>query len=741
MSRKKLQIEAKILEKSKDGSLWEVALLPEGFSANGPFYPPEALRLSYKRAEGIPSYLYYAGEPIFEHLPGEFAHERPDGLVGNQIGWFRNARLATLDGKLTILADLYVHRAVPNVRTFLKDCWEHGKKIGFSITAEALAETRMHEGKEVDWILELWFTSADPVSYPAIGGAEALKLLESKMDTATIKEDRTMTENIKNQILSLATKLAPESVKDVGEDFNATKAVALLSNLMETFSPDSFPEESFKRQLSRLRDAIEDEDDETATNILGELLKTSEHQERYEALKKLEGLLTEEKLDKALEVVDQLVQIKESEQEGQKTGTPKTDEERLAAHFGDETATKLKELLGEDASMCLPERGQKVKAASLLWDKLEALKALIADEEQEAALNLLNAILEGEYSEPYPYPQPKSETGDTKVEEPGVETEEEESTTETSEKPEGEELNETPEEEEFSIEDELDAELVAEIKKLKDELEEEEADIVPDETEEVPGASETDTEPDEELEAEIKKLEDEPKEAKPIPEEEEANGLETDTQEGETTMETPESRLTRMELEQLLAESLLPNAAQEKLRAEFSNKDASPTELKAAIKRETSYLGSLNVPAPTPKDPLRKEREELKKQIKESKEAVQAEREELRNEIKELRESVQKERFSNLLESKLADVRLTKISENRVREAFSNKIGDEAALNETIASETKLATQIISEMASTVTDFGSADIDEGDFTEEKAVNIIHSFFSERMRVEEEQVGE
>lgn len=44
-----------------------------------------------------------------------------------------------------------------------------------------------------------------------------------------------------------------------------------------------------------------------------------------------------------------------------KKGEPKTDRERLIAHFGEETALKLLELIGEEAYKLLPKRGSKAK--------------------------------------------------------------------------------------------------------------------------------------------------------------------------------------------------------------------------------------------------------------------------------------------------------------------------------------------------------------------------------------------
>lgn len=76
-------------------------------------------------------------------------------------------------------------------------------------------------------------------------------------------------------------------------------------------------------------------------------------------------------------------------------GTPKTDDELLVAHFGEEKAKKLKEVLGNDAYKCLPPRGQKpeekppeAKPDELKEElaELKALKTMLSNKVIEAEL-------------------------------------------------------------------------------------------------------------------------------------------------------------------------------------------------------------------------------------------------------------------------------------------------------------------------------------------------------------------
>lgn len=69
--------------------------------------------------------------------------------------------------------------------------------------------------------------------------------------------------------------------------------------------------------------------------------------------------------------------VEGSQATDQEGGVPKTDKERLIAHFGEEVATKLLELIGEEAYKLLPPRGTKVQQDQEL--SIEEIKQKIAD--------------------------------------------------------------------------------------------------------------------------------------------------------------------------------------------------------------------------------------------------------------------------------------------------------------------------------------------------------------------------
>lgn len=206
-----------------------------------------------------------------------------------------------------------------------------------------------------------------------------------------------MSDAVSRYLLELAGKLAPDLIADVQEaeqELSKDEAIALVTNLIETLNPDSFPEANLKERLNRLRETIEEEDfDSAAEQLSSILLKEEESEEQTE-----EQPSSEEVQRPVVEQGDQ----------SPEEGVPKDDMEKLEAHFGEETASRLVELLGDAAVDCLPERSSEVRAKeqNILWEKLKSLLELVEKGEKESAVKLLTAILAGKYPSPYPYPKP-----------------------------------------------------------------------------------------------------------------------------------------------------------------------------------------------------------------------------------------------------------------------------------------------------------------------------------------------
>ena len=246
------------------GSRWRICALTAGKSENDAYYPAEVLKNDFAGMKDCNSYIYRLDEGasmVFDHLPAEYLTPFDAPLMGHLIGWFSEPKIETLDGNTAITAELYIHRSAQPVRNFFLDCWEHGKEIGFSITALTAYSNRLFEGEPVHWIEKLWFISCDPVSYPAVKGARALKLLESIKKEAR----KEMDEKVLDSLFQIGLKIAPE-LKATGKNRDA--GIAFCSQLMETLSVEGFPDATIKKRLSSLREALEKDNDAEAQKIL-----------------------------------------------------------------------------------------------------------------------------------------------------------------------------------------------------------------------------------------------------------------------------------------------------------------------------------------------------------------------------------------------------------------------------------------------------------------------------------------
>ena len=358
----------KLVEEAEKGSLWRICALTEGKSENDAYYPAEVLKNDYRGMQGTNSYLYRLAEGasmVFDHLPSEFLTPFDAPLMGHLIGWFSKPQIEMVDGKVAITAELYIHRSAQPVRNFFLDCWEHGKEIGFSITALTAYSERAIDREPVHWIEKLWFISCDPVSYPAVKGARALKLLESVNKEARKEMDA----KVLDQLFLIGQKIAPELKTEIK---NRDSGIAFCSHLIETLSAEGFPDAALKAHLVSLRDSLESDNDAEAQKILG-LVSSS-----FEIGKTLSS--TVEKLRASLDA-GQFVQAKEAIQ------------------------------------LCLAD-ADKIEDKAFK-EKLLSLKVLLDGNEWEAAKEYLAGIIDMLSKDMYPetYPEP-TETYPTPPETP-----------------------------------------------------------------------------------------------------------------------------------------------------------------------------------------------------------------------------------------------------------------------------------------------------------------------------------
>lgn len=390
----KTQIPIRLLESEKEGKVWKVSLLDEGPSQNtyqgAPiFYTKELLEKVVKRFDGLPAYVYQAGDISFDHLPAKYQKKRGD-LILNKIGWYKNPRLERINEVWHLVADLHIHEGAEAIRKFLKDAWDRGKRIGASIVADGFAELKKIKDRWYAVMEDLVPKSCDPVSNPATG-ARFIKLLESEGGSMNIQE----------KLLELAKKLAPDLVEEADQELTKDDQVELVDSLMEGLDTESFPEDLLRNQLARLREAIFTEEDEKAAATMAEIFG-----EEYES--------------------------EEEECEGEPEESPKLNPksegaQKLVEQFGQEMAEKLVSAMGKNALKLLSQDDEGSpypypgpRGESEFWKKLEDLMELVKDEKLESAKELLTAIIGGEY----PYPKPES--AKSKEEKEGEEMEKEE---------------------------------------------------------------------------------------------------------------------------------------------------------------------------------------------------------------------------------------------------------------------------------------------------------------------------
>lgn len=265
-------IPVKLVEESKSGKVWKVSLLSEGASKNTTngaprYYPEELLREVCERFEGIPAYVYKAGEEGFDHLPAKYQEKEGDLLL-NKIGWYENPRLETIEGETHIVADLKIHDGAESVSKFLKEAWEKGKRLGASIVADGYAKLKKVQDKTYAVMEDLIPKSVDPVSEPATG-AKFLELLESEEVEMELSEG----------LVKLAEELKPETLESFDGGIPEERALQedeeqlkFIDKLMESFDAESFQEKLVGNQLGRLREAVFKEQEKKATGILLEML-------------------------------------------------------------------------------------------------------------------------------------------------------------------------------------------------------------------------------------------------------------------------------------------------------------------------------------------------------------------------------------------------------------------------------------------------------------------------------------
>ncbi len=172
-------------EAHSEGSEWDVVLIEAGLSKNGTYYSEETLQKSVPLFEGVKACLYRFGEKL-DHLPEDIVRAMPQGLAGNVVGWFENARFTEFtkaDGSKAkgIMARFRILEGAKWLRDNLVDAWKRGKRdlLGFSIDARGQARAAVIGGQQVRKVETITkVESTDVVTNPAAGG-ELMRLVAS----------------------------------------------------------------------------------------------------------------------------------------------------------------------------------------------------------------------------------------------------------------------------------------------------------------------------------------------------------------------------------------------------------------------------------------------------------------------------------------------------------------------------------------------------------------------------------
>lgn len=138
-------------EMRREGKVWQVTVLCEGWSLNNRYYPIECLREAQKIWERA-RVCAYGWDPTgrqsrLDHVPAHIERAFPEGTFLNEVGFLRNVNLVTEGGKGRLVAEFCVTNKA--IREALLEIEEMGGDLpGFSIHGEGETRRGIAEGKE-----------------------------------------------------------------------------------------------------------------------------------------------------------------------------------------------------------------------------------------------------------------------------------------------------------------------------------------------------------------------------------------------------------------------------------------------------------------------------------------------------------------------------------------------------------------------------------------------------------------
>lgn len=246
---------------SRRGSVWEVAVIAEGWSKNDRYYSREALERSIPLWEGKDVCAYGYDPDNRNHVPEAIERKHPDGTFLNKVGFLKNVRgvVDESSGRYELVADFICTKA--DLRQELVETLEaKGQMPGFSIHAEGEFRPGVVAGRSGIVVTEITETKElTLVSNPAAKG-RGLRLVAGQ-DTNP-KEN----EEMKKLRQFLAGRLSAKQPKVLAEAMTAT--VAQMDDKAVCTAVAECLRESDGKMMKKALDALNDGNVERAQMVL-----------------------------------------------------------------------------------------------------------------------------------------------------------------------------------------------------------------------------------------------------------------------------------------------------------------------------------------------------------------------------------------------------------------------------------------------------------------------------------------
>lgn len=215
-------------EMRKEGSVWRVTIIREGWSLNGRYYPASTLRESAKLWEGAPVCAYGfdpSGRSVpLDHVPPHIERQFPRGTFLNQVGFLKHVSVVTESDRIRLDADFFCTDESVG-QALYKTERNGGRMPGFSIHADGETMPGIREGKRGQIVSRITKPKElTIVSEPAAGGRfERL--------VASIQNDR---EEEKMKFKKLRQFMAERLPKALQESVQKMDALSLCEAVADT---------------------------------------------------------------------------------------------------------------------------------------------------------------------------------------------------------------------------------------------------------------------------------------------------------------------------------------------------------------------------------------------------------------------------------------------------------------------------------------------------------------------------